>query len=129
MDADTVESELSVAAALATTPLSGSRLAGLVDQHLAALWRGDEAADSPFFAWLASCWRMEPIGAPVNGQRARSVLAAGGLGITWIETNGAILGSIQGHQEGHYRVSAHATPPSDERATVPTDPRRRPLIR
>lgn len=112
MEPESAEIDLSIASSVSPTLLTETQLASLVDQHLAALWRGDEASDNPFFAWLASCWRPEPATEPARGRRARSVLAAGGLGITWIESPSAIMGFIQGHREGHYRVSPYSAPPS-----------------
>lgn len=93
--------------------LTGHLLAGLIDEHLAALWRGEEAADDAFFRWFASCWRPEPVAEPNVAPAARSVLAAGGLGIHWFELRDAIVGVIPGRHEGHYRVSPDSPPPND----------------
>jgi hypothetical protein len=90
--------------------LSAEEMATLVDDHASALWRGDEAADSPFYRWLTSCLEpndtREPIGDPI----AVSRLAAGGAGIRWHETATAIVGYVPGVPNARYVVSRFAVP-------------------
>jgi hypothetical protein len=121
MESEFGEAELMSPAVVSPTSLSGATLAHLVDNHLAALWRGEAAADNPFFTWLSSCWRSEPFQEPPTGASSRSVLAAGGLGIDWFDTPGAIVGVIPGHREGHYRVSPYQAAAKD----APERPRAR----
>jgi hypothetical protein len=95
-------------------PLTTRRLAQSVDQHLAALWRGDEDVDHAFFRWLASWWEATDSTRPALQPDAVSVLGAGGVGIHWYQTTTEILGYVPGREDGCYRVPITSSPPNPE---------------
>jgi hypothetical protein len=97
-------------------PLTTRDLALIVDQHVAALWRGDENVDHAFFSWLASWWRSSETPAPSTPPSAVSVLGAGGVGIRWYETPAGSLGYVESRPNGCYRVPTSAVPPQPEPA-------------
>ena len=111
MDTDFDTGDSFPMALLPASALSSQDMARMVDQHLAAQWRGDEDADHPFFKRLASCWRPESGSEPRSASPATSVLAAGGLGIRWFELPTTIVGFVPGRPQGHYRVPRSAVPP------------------
>jgi hypothetical protein len=111
MDTDFDTGESTSTALLPASSLSCQDLARMVDQHLAAQWRGDEDADHPFFRWLASCWRTGSGSEPQSASPAMSVLAAGGLGIRWFEMSTTIVGFVPGRPHGYYRVPRSEVPP------------------
>jgi hypothetical protein len=111
METDFDTGDSSSAVLLPASSLSSQDLARIVDQHLAARWRGDEDADHPFFQWLASCWRPESGSEPRSASPATSVLAAGGLGIRWFEMSTTIVGFVPGRPHGYYRVPRSEVPP------------------
>lgn len=112
MESNIAADDLFAAALASHGSLTGETIAALVDEHLAALWRGDETEEHPFHTWLSSCWRFEPPCAPGSRPVAQSVLAAGGYGIHWFEMGSAIIGIVPGYQQGHYRIPTVAIPPN-----------------
>jgi hypothetical protein len=93
-------------------------LALIVDQHVAALWRGDENIDHAFFSWLASWWRPSEAPEPGTPPSAVSVLGAGGVGIRWYETPAGSVGYVEGRPNGCYRVPTSAVPPRPDPARL-----------
>jgi hypothetical protein len=97
--------------AMSSTALSAVEMAHIVDEHVAALWRGEESGDGPFYRWLGSCLRTGDAPEPAGRPAAISRLAAGGTGIRWHETPTAILGFVPGVRDACYVVSRYACPP------------------
>src|SRR5438067_1404532 len=93
-----------------TYPLSAEEMAAIVDDHAAALWRGQEAADGPFYRWLNTCLAAEAAGAPAEAPIAISRLAAGGAGIHWHETATDVVGYVPGIADARYVVSRFSFP-------------------
>jgi hypothetical protein len=85
-------------------------LASMVDEHSAALWRGDEDIDSDFFRWFASCLCFGTVAEPTGPAVARSVLAAGGFGIRWYETPTEFTGFIPGRSNARYVIPKSEIP-------------------
>jgi hypothetical protein len=99
-------------------------LATAVDQHLAALWRGDESVDDPFFRWLASCWTSNASPEPATPPQAVSILGAGGGGIRWYEMGSEFIGYAEGRPGGCYHVpNAAALPPTGRSRPTDNPPR------
>jgi len=93
-----------------SAPLTAGEMAMLVDEHASALWRGEEAADSPFYLWLSTCLHTAHGQEPPHGPVAISRLAAGGAGIRWYESPTEIVGYVPGVMNAHYVIPRHAFP-------------------
>ncbi len=95
---------------LPSRTLTAHELASIIDEHAAALWRGDEDIDDLFYGWFASCWTLSQSLEPEDPPSARSVLAAAGIGIRWYESPTELHGYVAGRSGSHYVVSRFATP-------------------
>lgn len=103
---------------LRAEPLSCRALAHAVDNHVAALWRGEENVDDDFFVWLTSLWSPTAAPEPKGEPAAISALGAGGVGIRWHETGTTFLGYVPGRPGGCYRVPVTAVLPQAGHSSV-----------
>lgn len=94
-----------------SSALTADEMAQIVDEHAAALWRGHESVDDPFYRWLGSCLRATTEPEPSGRPAAVSTLAAGGAGIRWHETPSAIIGCVPGLRDAQYVIPRYACPP------------------
>lgn len=99
-------------------PLTPRILAHAVDNHVAALWRGEENIDDDFFVWLTSLWSPSAAPEPNGDPSAVSVLGAGGVGIRWYDAGATFVGYVPGRPGGCYRVPSTAALPQAGRAPV-----------
>ena len=98
---------------LAPVPPAGQAARALARaylRHVSALWRGDPA-ERALSTSLGMTWCPDLPPEPRRLPDAVSPHGAGGRGIRWFETGGAVLGYVPGVRGG-YRVPLAAIPPA-----------------
>jgi len=84
--------------------MNASQIARVCDQHLINLWRvgaGNPVLDA---GWLEQWWVDDCATEPASPPAGVSVLAAGGAGIRWRETDQELIGHVPSRVTGCYRV-------------------------
>jgi hypothetical protein len=84
--------------------MNAAQLAAIYDEHLTQIWRNGSGHPALDRGWLEQWWTADCPKEPNSPPDATSILAAGGAGIRWRETDTELLGYVPSRIGGCYRV-------------------------